>query len=133
MSQPSARSPRNGICTIEAPAILSKNHQPSTAASTAIIVNFKLERRPATPVPVPRILIMSSSRPTAPPPSSAASGNHVSERSRLKSTVITVIARMPIMPAIVGILRLNLLACSFVNTSSFSPVVLVLRCFFQNL
>ena len=92
-----------------------------------IIANFKLERSPATPAPCPRILIISSSSPTAAPPASAATGSHVCARSQLKQYVTTVIAITPTTPAIVGICRVNFLAWSFVNTCSASPSVLVLR------
>ncbi len=124
MSQPRAMSPMKGTNTVSNPSLYAKN-QPNTSPRTVMRMNFKLERSPATPVPAPRRLMMSSSSPTAPPPTRAANGSHVWARSRLNPSVTAVTAMTAMIPAMVGMLRLNFSLCNLVNTSNFSPVVLV--------
>ncbi len=131
MNQPKFQLPINGTWITSTPSFAKKYH-PRTNPIMVIIANFKFERSPATPLPDPRILIMSSKSPTSAPPISAASGNHVWPRSKLKSVTI-VIESTNISPAIVGILRVNLFAWSLLKTVNASPVVLLVRCFFQNL
>ena len=129
---PSAKSPKNGICTDEYPNF-AKKYQPRTSPITLIIKNLTLLRKPATPCPSLRKLMISSINPTTAPPSSPARGNKVCPRSKLEEKVTAAIEITPIAPAIVGILRLNLAECKRKNTFNFSPVVLSSRCFFQNL